>query len=157
MTQSRLKKLVRYDYKTGIFTSLKQRGSKKVGSVVGTKSIYIQTTIDYNQYYLHRLAWLYSYGYMPVEIDHINHDKHDNRLSNLREVNKSENGSNRPLQSNNISGTHGVGMHRGRWRARIMVNQKEITLYNGSDKNEAICARLHANKLYSFHKNHGKD
>lgn len=64
---------------------------------VGTvrKDGYIAAAVKGKQYLLHRLAFFYVNGYMPVEIDHINGIRSDNRISNLREVDHKENTRNR--------------------------------------------------------------
>lgn len=54
---------------------------------------------------LHRMAWFYVHGEWPKgQIDHINHDRKDNRIANLRVVDNTENHRNRPLQSSNKTG-----------------------------------------------------
>lgn len=69
---------------------------------------YKQSKINGKTMRLHRVAWYLTYGYWPKEIDHINGDKGDNRLFNLRECTRSTNMLNRPAQSNNKLGIKGV-------------------------------------------------
>ena len=65
--------------------------------------------LDDKRFYAHQLAWLYVHGVWPkAEIDHINMDRADNRLVNLREATKAQNNFRRKLQSNNKSGRTGV-------------------------------------------------
>lgn len=79
----------------------------------------------------HRLAWLYVYGGWPKgPLDHINGDRADNRICNLRLASPNENMWNSPKQVNNTSGFKGVTFYpvTRRWQARICVNGKRINL-----------------------------
>tara|TARA_R110000744_G_C19135209_1_gene537524 strand:- start:121 stop:654 length:534 start_codon:yes stop_codon:yes gene_type:complete len=85
---------------------------------------YIQTTINCKFYLVHRLVWLLHYREMAKFIDHINGDRQDNRIENLREVTPSQNAQNRALSANNTSGVKGVHWSRSanKWQATVMVN-----------------------------------
>jgi hypothetical protein len=77
------------------------------------------------------IAWLgFVYGIFPEnEIDHVNGVHGDNRISNLREATRAQNGRNRKLSTSNTSGYTGVCKRRsGRWSARIGFNQRYISL-----------------------------
>ncbi len=82
--------------------------------------------------------------------DHINKNPMDCRKENLRHATQQENMRNISLQKNNSSGVTGVGIHKqtGKWRARIMVDYKEIGLGLFNNKNDAIRARLRAEIKY---------
>jgi len=68
----------------------------------------------------HRVAWALHCGNWPVAgIDHINGDRSDNRIKNLREANQSQNSANRRLQPNNKCGFKGVREKLGKWEAAI--------------------------------------
>jgi len=86
---------------------------------------YRRITVDNRHYGAHRLAWLFVNGEFPVgELDHINGDKDDNRICNLRIVDRSENLHNtHKIRKNNSSGYHGVHKIKGyeKWRAEIIV------------------------------------
>lgn len=73
--------------------------------------------------FAHRLAWLHVYGTWPeFEIDHINGDKSDNRIANLRDVPHAVNNRNRRRDgSANLSGYVGVSQAGGRWCARVVA------------------------------------
>lgn len=96
-------------------------------------------------YKVHRLIWMMVYGTEPTTIDHINRNKADNRLTNLRDVSPSENSLNRRKQSNNKSGVTGVSSSSsGKWRASITVNCVPIHIGTFPTKDEAARARLAA-------------
>ena len=165
LTQKHLKSILNYDKNTGIFTWIKARGRINIGDVAGSKHsagylrIYISILSVPKLYFSHRLAWLHQYGEWPKEqIDHINHNRADNRIENLREASYCQNTRNKSKDKRNTSGITGVGWNKQvkKWYSQIKVKGKQIHLGLFTDKNEAICARLHANRLYQFHKNHGK-
>lgn len=108
----------------------------------------------------HRLIWAIVHGeHPPEEIDHINGNRSDNRISNLRSVSSLDNAKNICRRSDNSSGTTGVMWNRasGKWRARIMVDQKEIHLGQFADIQAAIAARKAAEWKLGFHPNHGRE
>jgi len=156
VTQSELKKLFNYNPITGVFTRLISTSSRaKKGYVLGiknTKNQYLNVRIKNKTYLLHRLAWLYSKGYLPIQIDHINGIKNDNRLCNLRSVNNAENQRNKPIPSSNTSGC--VGVYKSRWNTwivRVKINRKQKYFGSYKNKKEAILARKEADKIYGFH------
>lgn len=147
ITQERLKELLSYDPITGIFKRLKQinykiNPDKIVGSI---NDGYLIVKLDNKFYRLHRLAWLYAHGRFPEnDIDHIDGDKQNNKLENLREANNSENGRNKPKFKKNKSGHKGVCWieKSQKWRASIALGNKKtkhIGLYeNLEDAVEAF-------------------
>jgi hypothetical protein len=141
MNQEVLKKRLDYDPLTGSFV-WKQRisdsrndkifNTRFAGKIAGVKCprgyIYIRMR-DYGFFSASRLAWLYAHGAWPAqEVDHINGNPSDNRLSNLREASRSENGANRTIHSNNKSGFKGVTKHRNKWAACVRMNNKRYRL-----------------------------
>lgn len=160
MTHSRLLELLRYDDSDGRFYwKLGGRGikhEKKLQAGSFDAHGYGQIRIDGVIYKEHRLVWFYKNGEFPEnQIDHINHDRRDNRFENLRLANNSENGKNRPKQRNNKSGHVGVRFYNGAFCAYINVSGKQIHLGRFNNIDEAINARSLANKKYGFHENHG--
>lgn len=112
------------------------------------------------RHYAHRVLWTTFNGPIPegMQIDHINGDKQDNRLSNLRLVSNRENSMNVSKCHRNSSGL--VGVHwetrRNKWLANAMIEGKTKYLGRFDDWFEAVCARMSANNLYGFHENHGR-
>lgn len=89
------------------------------------KDGYRKGKVDGASYFAHRVAFAIFHGYWPSEtIDHINGEKSDNRIANLREASRSQNQQNRPKQKNNTSGFKGVTRHRSGWMAKIKLNGK---------------------------------
>jgi hypothetical protein len=156
LTQERLHEVVEYNPNTGIFIWKKSIAKIiKIGNIAGSKRKdgYLCFQIDKKMYLAHRLAWFYVYGYFPKLLDHINQIRHDNRIINLREATKSENGQNRPQQKNNTSGIKGVhwAKREKKWLSFINLNGKMKHLGYFIDINDAINARKTAEiKLHSF-------
>lgn len=161
ITQKQLKELFEYNPETGIFIRKKRTAMRqKVGEVVGVrcKKGYLRCGIYNKEYYLHRLAWLYVYGVIPENIDHINHNKTDNRISNLREVTNTENLRNMTKSKANTSGITGVSFlkTKKKWAAQICVDNQRMRRYFDTKK-EAIKQRKEWNEIYGYHKNHGAE
>lgn len=103
----------------------------------------------------HRVIWKMVYGYDPVMIDHINGDRRDNRLVNLREVTNAQNSKNSGRVKH-----EGVGViwieHKRKWRANIKVCYRNIHLGYYDTKADALAARLLAERSFGFSETHGK-
>lgn len=129
ITQARLKELVHYDPETGVFTRNVSRTNSKAGDPVGHSNAtgYLRACIDGRKYFLHKLAWLYVNGEWPPEcVDHIDLDKKNNRIANLRLATNSQNQANRPITSQNKTGFKGVHWcnHFKRYVAQISKDNK---------------------------------
>ena len=109
--------------------------------------------IDGRRYLAHRLAWFYVYGEWPRKgLDHINRDRLDNRIANLREADHAQNVQNRGPMSNNKSGFKGVFFnprHTQPWQAQITARGQYFNLGRYATAEEAheaykeAAARLH--------------
>lgn len=108
--------------------------------------------------YAHRAILAMMTGEWPDEVDHINGDKSDNRLTNLRAVSRSENMKNTSLRSDNTSGVTGVYFDKSRclWAAEILAGGKRSHLGRYRTKKEAVLARKAAEIRFGFHANHGR-
>lgn len=131
ITAETFRALLDYEPDTGIFRWRVSRRRIQMGAVAGSpnKDGYIRIMVNGMEFAAHRLAWLYVYGVMPQDqIDHLNGDKADNRIANLRDVPHCMNQQNqtRPPK-NSTSGFRGVAWHKRdkRWQARIKVNGRE--------------------------------
>lgn len=130
ITAEHVRELFHYDPDTGVITRIVSRSGAKAGSVAGAlhQSGYINIKIYRRTYKAHRIAWLYMYGEWPQQqLDHINGNRADNRICNLRSATANENSRNRKTHRNNTSGYKGVTWYaRARkWQASICVNGKK--------------------------------
>ena len=160
LSQTRLKEILHYDHRTGIFTWLVLRqGIRGVGKIAGSlENGYVRIRVDGNCYRAHRLAWLYVYGTFPPDsIDHIDHMRCNNSITNLRLATCKVNNKNASKHKSNTSGTTGVYWHEQtkKWRAMISVYGKLTHLGLFTRKYDAVAARETGNIKYGFHKNHG--
>lgn len=126
------------------------------GDRVGSrqKDGYWHTCIKKHYYKAHRLVWLLNIKEWPNRgLDHINGDKSDNRIENLRLASQAENNQNTPKARDNSSGHIGVDFHKktGKWRARISVEKRTRHLGLFDTKDNAIEAYLKAKAtLHAF-------
>lgn len=153
LTQARLKSLVEYSPETGLFVRKITKGPAKSGRVCGNINGlgYVQFMIDGKLYLAHRLAWLYVYGVFPEgPIDHINRNKQDNRLNNLRACTNSENEYNKSLRKVNTSGVTGVTWvaKRNKWQVQIRCNKEQVFIGRFNNFEDAVKARKNGEKLY---------
>ena len=162
MDKSKARERFYYIPETGILTNRIGRSSRsKAGDVPGYigRNGYQQIYVDGKIYYAHRLIWLHVHGAFPPEqIDHINGDRTDNRIENLRAVNNQENHRNERKSKNNTSGATGVfwAAKISKWRGQIRIGKKNIHLGVFDNWFDAVCARKSAEKKYGFHPNHGR-
>ena len=153
LTQARLKELLSYDPDTGVFVWIKKTNNRiLIGSVAGSPDEgYWYIRIDGKNHRAHRLAWLYVYGEFPDGfIDHMNRERADNRISNLRIATRSVNGQNRKIHNNNTSGIPGVCWHnrKQKWYAKVTNNRKHKHLGSFDTIEKAIAARKAAEKKF---------
>lgn len=120
---------ISYDEISGKFTRKTSNNRTKSGSEVGhiNREGYRVISFKGKNYPSHRLAWLFYYGELPQGlIDHINGDRLDNRISNLRAADFFENNYNSCIRADNKSGVKGVYFNKSanKWHARIKINKK---------------------------------
>jgi hypothetical protein len=98
----------------------------------------------------HRLIFMLHHGYLPPEVDHINGDRADNRIENLRPATRSENQCNRNALASNTSGYPGVSWHRKSkaWVVRVMKNGKTVVQKYCKDLELAGLVATEARSLY---------
>lgn len=163
LTTERVRELFNYDESTGLFTRIKdvaRRPEARAGHVLsGVQSNgYMRVMVDGESVLLHRLALIYMGISIDGQVDHIDGDRRNNRIENLRVVSHQENGRNVKVPSNNKSGVIGVcwDSFNGKWYAQIKSGGKNIFLGRFDDLCEAKKARLSAELKFGFHENHGK-
>jgi hypothetical protein len=143
-----MKDFLQYDRDTGDFHWLRARPRGiKPGDLAGciTADGYRYIRLLNRPYYAHRLAWFYVTGDWPLGwLDHINGDRLDNRFSNLREANHSQNQQNLSVNRKNRSGLLGVGAARHKWRSTIRINGAFIHLGLFDNPRDAHKAYLEA-------------
>ena len=150
ITVETLRTLLAYDPETGEFRWRVNRKGIKMGDVVGcvNSSGYTRIKINGMEFMAHRLAWLYTHGMWPDhQIDHINGDKRDNRIKNLRDVSRSVNLQNQTrARRGSISGLLGVSWHKHKehWEAKIMIDKRSQHLGYFSSPEAAHAAYLAA-------------
>jgi hypothetical protein len=154
LTAEYVRSILDYDPETGLFRH-KYRvyaapgwNTKYAGQHAGCFSKaqhYIILVINARHYLAHRIAWLHVTGKWPdKEIDHINSDRSDNRLVNLRIATPQENLWNQPKKPTNASGFKGVSFFKrdGSWKAQIRWGgkQRHIGYYlTPEEAHEAYC------------------
>ena len=159
LSQAELIDKVIYDKDTGLFRWRHDHEySKRIkaGDIVspnGRSMGYRVACINKKRNYQHRLVWLYVYGEWPLKaIDHINGNKEDNRLDNLRLATASENQHNRKHTKSKIGMQGAYKSTKSKsWYSSIMVNKKSIYLGSFKTEQEAANAYLQAKvKLHPF-------
>lgn len=146
MDIERIKQLFDYDAQTGhLLWRAKGRGRVKTRPA-GTRlsTGYIGVVVGKRRYLAHRICWVVHFGAWPSDqIDHINGDKADNRICNLREATNAQNGKNARTPISNTSGVCGVTYDKvnRRWRSLIKVNGRQIHLGRWQSFEDAVKAR----------------
>lgn len=135
ISQERLREVLDYNPDTGVFTWVNGNSRNvKSGDIAGYKNQqgYIRIRVGAKLLPAHRLAWIYVYGedIDGYEIDHINGDKSDNRICNLRISSHQQNMFNMKKKSTNKSGVKGVHFDKrcNKWRAQTSINKKRVHL-----------------------------
>lgn len=137
LTQARLKELLLYRKSTGRFywkqtRTYTARAKTLAGS--STSTGYTRIKIDGKEQLAHRLAWLYVYGELPtLEIDHINGDRADNRLRNLRVVTISQQRANSKISKNNKSGFQGVCWNARKKKYRACLQHRHLGYFASAE------------------------
>lgn len=153
ITAEELRSILDYSPDTGEFRWRHDCKWKRYasGDIAGSNNGQERWRIQINKrgYFAHRLAWLYVHGRWPSQyVDHINHNGLDNRLSNLREADATQNQANKRRCRRNSSGFKGVKRcpRTGRWVARIRILGKQTHLGTFDTAEFAASAYLSAAK-----------
>ena len=126
ITADVVRALFHYDVTTGVFHRFVGISGASSGPVKGCvrPDGYAQMSVDRKRELTHRVVWLWVNGYLPEQIDHIDGDRLNNRISNLREATTSQNHGNMCRTTKNTSGYKGVRQRGKRWAASIKHNKK---------------------------------
>jgi hypothetical protein len=120
-----------FEYRDGRLHHRTASRGRKVGDAAGcvNGTGYRRIGIGGRYYTEHALVFLMFHGHVPKEIDHINGNRADNRIENLRSVTRSQNQYNK-RQQRNVSGYRGVTWHKktGKWLVRVGLNNKNKSL-----------------------------
>lgn len=158
LTQDFVKEVFDYNSETGLIYWKQPVSRRNIkGAVATAKKLsdgYQIINIFQQHHRAHRIIWLYVYGYLPEhEIDHIDKNRANNKLSNLREVSHQCNLKNVGVRTNNCSKVTGVSFIKRTcyWYANIMINYKTYGLGYYRDYYDAVCARLAAEQCLDWH------
>jgi hypothetical protein len=147
LTPERLRSLLDYDPDTGVFTNRVTRNPRaKAGQPAGalTSEGYTAFQINGAKIYAHRAAWAYVYGVWPdTEIDHINRQRNDNRIVNLRLATRCQNSQNTGAHKRNPTGCKGVTFHarNKKWQVQLRANSKTFYVGQYAKLADAVQAR----------------
>ncbi len=164
--------LVDYDPNTGSLVWKRREGARKQWNAKyagkgcgyinnrGYRKVCFQTASGKRYLFsAHRLAWYITHSAPPKgEIDHIDGQKANNRIKNLRDVSKSLNMRNRKMQGNNTSGVTGVHWEKrsGKWKVQGYLNGKRLSIGYFSDIHEAEAAVKAFRAKHGFTDTHGE-
>lgn len=153
LTQERLKEL--FDYEDGKLVWKVSRGRlAKTGQVAGhfdARLGYIRVGTGGKCHLLHRLIFMYHHGYLPEFLDHINGDRVDNRIENLRPATKDENCRNRCSHKNNTSGEKNVSWHIGKKKWGVSLYVDGAKRHFGDYEDLELAALVAAEARDKFH------
>lgn len=149
-----------FDYQDGFLVWKKSFGTIKAGKRVQSISNrgYVVVQVAKKRYLAHRIIWLLLNGRMPTMIDHVDGNKQNNLIENLREVDNTLNHWNEKKRSTNKSGHKGVWWHKQskRWEASCRVNKKQITVGRYERIEDAVEAiRKFREQNHGEYTNHG--
>jgi len=147
------------EYRDGeLYWKVTRRGKTRKGVKAGNKKAdgYVRVKYGGKLLYAHRIIYTMFHGPIPegMEIDHIDGNRSNNRIENLRCVDKATNlrAAAKRLRKTNKSGVTGVYYHKRHkgWVARIRVDGKIIDLGFRKDFFEAVCLRKSAEVRYRW-------
>ena len=141
LTQERVKQL--FDYKDGNLYRKNLNNRTKAGPIGTNNGVNYQVVkIDGVKHYVHRVVFFWNHGHLPVEIDHIDCNRANNKIENLRASTRSQNAMNRGVTKRNPTGIKGVFYLKAskNYRAEITVCGKRVRLGHFSDANSAMNA-----------------
>ena len=161
-TPEELRELLRYEPETGkLYWLPRTSGWKGFNATYAGKEAFTATdsggyrigSLNKARYRAHQVIWALAHGDWPEVIDHINGDRSDNRIENLRNATDAENRKNARKYKNNSTGVVGVKRHRdGGFAAYI---GKKYVVYSTYFET-AVAMRRTAESEHNYHENHGR-
>lgn len=147
-----------FDYNKDEGTLFHRKDKMNIGKRAGTKSSsgYRHCVIQGTFYQEHHLIWCIENGYLPKELDHKDQVKTNNRIGNLRPVNRFENMQNIATNTKSKYGCFGISPFGIYWDAKITANGNAINIGRFETKLDAMLARKQKEKELNFHENHNK-
>lgn len=156
-----LRSLFRIDYETGALvrniSTYRARNGARAGHILNNG--YLAVSVIGTRALVHRVVWAIHFGEWPSgDIDHIDNDKTNNRISNLRIATRSENGMNTRLRRDNSTGVKSVVYNKRNmnYRARLVKEHKAIEVGSFATIQDAEKAvKLARKKIHGDFCNHG--
>ena len=158
ITQERLHEM--FEYRDGSLYRKISLGRTKAGDKVGfvNDKGYVAVNIDKQCIALHRIVWMMQHGEMPTLIDHIDGNRQNNKIENLRLADRFQNAHNKQMHSNNTSGVKGVYWHQKakKWKAQVYCHHKkhDLGLFENLEDAEEFIG-LARDMLHGQFSNHG--
>ncbi len=153
ITQERVREL--FEYRDGaLYWKVRSAKRVQIGERAGgdgtDSSGYRMVRVDGRRCKEHRIIYLFHHGDLPELLDHIDNDRSNNRIENLRPCTRQENGRNRRIGKDNTSGVKGVSWQAfyKKWWAQLAINRKVINVGLFDDIAEAAIAIRDARNKY---------
>lgn len=150
ITQQRLHEL--FEYRDGTLIRKVGVAAGKIAGTLDTSTGYWRINIDKKMYRLHRMIFLYHHGHLTdgLQVDHIDMEKSNNRIENLREVTNAQNQHNTRITVTNNTGVKGVAWHKAKkkYKVTVSLNSKSIHLGYFDDLEEAKAAAIAGREKY---------
>jgi hypothetical protein len=141
-----------FDYKDGKIYKKLNRSNAKIGEEAGWigNRGYKVVGLNYKDVLVHKIIFIMHHGYAPKYIDHINGNRIDNKIENLREATISQNGCNQKLSTRNKTGCKNVSWNKARqkWVVRIVFDSGKLKQWYVSDFEFAELLAYEAREKY---------
>ena len=149
-----------FEYKDGNLYWKISKGAKKAGSKAGTLKPdgCLHICIDKKMYLLHRIIFMMNYGYLPKQIDHIDGNRSNNHIDNLRPATHSQNAQNAKVRKDSINGLKNIKFNQKNktWDVRIQANKTRLFIGSFKDLELAELVAMEArNKYHNQFARHG--